>query len=369
MKKNKLSLSIILILFIIALVHYCFINGLEKMIFSIIFKNNNHIERPIKSCNGQINTPVKCLGMPSGHVEISTILCFILYSFKYISLPILFIIISGTILYRVILFKHTILQTIIGFFFGIFYSYMYLNIGISYKSILFSFFIIFIYINIIVIFIDYLININPIPDWVDNNMKDSMYNKKNVSYFVKYVSVFVPSFEQNRFLFMDWNELEKYLDKIIEKIKKSGIKYDAIVGIKTGGAIISDYISQKLHIKNYKIKVSNKKYKCKKNSSNFFKSFYEKYIICTDKKEEYIICEEIIDNIEGKNIILIDECVGSGKTMNTCIHYLNNKKVNSIYATTIFVDDSFNIENNIKLDYIFKGKSNFNTIWPWGYDN
>ena len=34
------------------------------------------------------------------------------------------------------------------------------------------------------------------------------------------------------------------LDIIIYKIQESGIKYDAVVGIKTGGAIISDYISK-----------------------------------------------------------------------------------------------------------------------------
>ena len=51
------------------------------------------------------------------------------------------------------------------------------------------------------------------------------------------------------------DELENYLDIIVERIRNSGKHYDAVVGIKTGGAIISDYVSLKLGLPNYKIKL------------------------------------------------------------------------------------------------------------------
>ena len=109
---------------------------------------------------------------------------------------------------------------------------------------------------------------------------------------------------------------------LLKKINETNIKYDAVVGIKTGGAIISDYISKKLNIKNYKIKINDSKYNCNKNKLNYsaFSDFYNKYF--KEGKKEYEICEKIYDNLENKNMILIDETVGSGVTMKTAIQYL-----------------------------------------------
>uniref|UniRef100_A0A6C0ERX8 Phosphoribosyltransferase domain-containing protein n=1 Tax=viral metagenome TaxID=1070528 RepID=A0A6C0ERX8_9ZZZZ len=47
---------------------------------------------------------------------------------------------------------------------------------------------------------------------------------------------------------------------------------------------------------------------------------------------EYYICQQINADLKGKNIILLDELVSSGRIMNETINYLVNKKrVNYIY--------------------------------------
>jgi uracil phosphoribosyltransferase len=82
----------------------------------------------------------------------------------------------------------------------------------------------------------------------------------------------------------------------------------------------------------------------------------------------YKLCEGIDDNLENKNIILIDEFVGSGKTMEyVCNYLLNDKKVNKLFLLTIGSKYGERNFNNIKLNFIENFK--FSIIYPWGYDN
>lgn len=265
---------------------------------------------------------------------------------------------------RIITNKHTLLQTIIGVTFGLLYSNIYLKIGLSYKSLIFALFVAFIYINIIILNIDNKVN-KKIPKWVDKKMLKDIEKKRNAIYSVKFTSIIVAPLRQSTCLFISWKDLEYYLDMIVENIRKTNIKYDAIVGIKTGGAIISDYISKKLNIKNYKIKISKKKYNCNKNSKDFFNNYYSEYI--KQEKSEFIICNNINDDLENKNIILIDELVSSGNTMEFAIDYLLSKNVTTIYPTSIVSDIKNKIFiHNLKLNYILE---NAIYVFPWGYDN
>jgi phosphoribosylpyrophosphate synthetase len=154
------------------------------------------------------------------------------------------------------------------------------------------------------------------------------------------------------------------LDIIIDKIKASGIQYDAIVGIKTGGAIISDYISKKLGIKNYKIKVSRSEHNCNKKPIDTISNLIQKNLL--NNYGKYMICEDIDDNLNGKNIILIDEMVSSGTTMIETMNYLRNEKhVNIIYPTCISLSPK-RYKKDIYINYVLP---NLVFVWPWGYDN
>ena len=354
-----------IIIILLSIIHYCLTNGLEKIIFNIYNNNKNNILRPIEKCKQIKNYPTYCIGMPSGHTEITTIICFILYKLNYISLNTTIILIFLMCLQRIATNKHTLLQTIIGIIFGLFYANVYLKTNLSYKSVILSLIFVFIYINIIIHKIDIETN-NKIPKWVDKKMLKDIEKKRNTVYSVKLISIISAPIRQNTFLFMSWNDIEYYLNTIIKNIKKTNIKYDAVVGIKTGGAIISDYVSKKLNIKNYKIKLSKEEYKCKKSSKDFFKNYYDEYI--KKEKSKYIICEEIKDNLENKNIILIDESVASGNTMNIAIKYLLNKKVKLIYPTSIISNNNVKLINNYKLDSILISNY-FNPVWAWGWDN
>lgn len=151
---------------------------------------------------------------------------------------------------------------------------------------------------------------------------------------------------------------------MIDKIKKSQIKYDAVVGIKTGGAIISDYISLKLGLPNYKIKLTREEYNCNKQYSDTIDDIIKKNV--TNVRSEYTICEGIDDNLEGKNIILVDELVSTGKIMEeSCIYLKEQKYVNFVYPTCIgFYKSKY--KGSIRINNILNHTV---LIWPWGYDN
>jgi hypoxanthine phosphoribosyltransferase/membrane-associated phospholipid phosphatase len=363
MKLNtNYKLKIFLIVTIFSIYHFFIHNGLEKIFYKSYFDYND-IRRPSKFCDSKFNCDkLYCAGMPSGHVEVSTIFSSLLYLNNIIPLWICLVIIFINKCHRLIFNKHTLLQVTVGLLFGLLYTFIYNFFKLS----IFGFLIVACIGFIIALLSIYKIDQNvygPIPSWVDKNMLSSIKKKQDSPFYIKVGSLYFNAVVQSN-TFVCWNKLENYLDIIIDKIQKSGKKYNAVVGIKTGGAIISDYISFKLGIPNYKIKLSKKEYNCDKKPIDTIKDMIQKRI--STNLEDYSICEGINENLEGKNIILIDELVSSGKTMEESYNYLKQiKYVNEIYPTCIAFYKS-QYKSKLNINNVFDGTV---LIWPWGYDN
>jgi hypoxanthine phosphoribosyltransferase len=164
--------------------------------------------------------------------------------------------------------------------------------------------------------------------------------------------------------YVSWDNLEDYLDKIIEKIQQSGVQFDAVIGIETGGAIISDYVSQKLGLPNYKVKISRSEYNCNKKSSDTVNDIIQRQVL--NNYGSYTICEGIQDDLTGKHVILIDEMVSSGKTMLETIQYLRREKhVNTIYPACISLSKK-KYKKDVHINHVLQ---DLVFVWPWGYDN
>jgi len=361
---NKINKILFIVLIcIICVYHISIQNGLEKIFFQTYF-NFDDIKRPSENCNNLNYEALNCVGMPSGHAETATILFVLLYLYKYIPLSISLFFIAFFSIQRIIANRHTILQVIVGIFFGFIYSQIYYLNNLSWISFISVFLIGFILCNISIYKLDKIVN-QPIPKWVNPVMFPNIKKKQNTPFYLKILTLYYNSIYQN-ITIIDWNMLEKYLDMIIDKIRETNIKFDGIVGIKTGGAIISDYISNKLNIPNYKIKLSKEEYNCNKKPTHEIidiinKNTYKNY-------GKYIVCERIPDNIslKNKNIILIDELVYSGTTMIESINYLSSEKeVNLIYPIVISLDMLF-YDYDVDIKYIIPIATH---IWAWGYDN
>ena len=342
------------ILLFIAIYHIIIHNNMEKMFSSVLF-NYNKISRPLDKCKNNLVKPLSCIGMPSGHAELITILSFILYKNNYISLEIAIILIFIFSLQRIISNMHTLNQVCIGIILGFLYGNIYNSFKYSFLIIIIFGFIIA---NFIIFKIDSIIKNTKIPQWVSKEMYQYIMEKQNISHLFKISYIYYNCYKWNP-LFISWNKLEYLMNIIVERINKfeinNSIKFDAIIGIKTGGGILSDYISKKLDIKNYKIKV--KKNNC--NNKDNINTLINNHFI-RSKNDKYYICEEIFDDLTNLNIILIDESIFSSNTINNAFEYLmESKKVKYIYQQCIFIN-----KPDIKYNYIYE--KNDPLIFPWG---
>jgi hypoxanthine phosphoribosyltransferase len=257
---------------------------------------------------------------------------------------------------------HTTGQVLTGIIIGLIYVFIYIFNKISIYSFLFVFSIGFLLTTLTIQKIDSFVYA-PIPQWVSPSMIPSIRKKQNAPYHLKLISIYANAIIQQK-TFITWNELEYFLDKIILKIQKEGIQYDALIGIKTGGAIISDYISRKLNLPNYKIKLTKNEYNCNKKPNDTINDVIQRQFL--NNYGKYTICEGINDNLKGKNIILMDEMVSSGTTMDESIQYLKKQKhVNHVFPVCISLSKK-RYKKYIPIHYILPSLV---FVWPWGYDN
>jgi hypoxanthine phosphoribosyltransferase len=340
---NKFNF-IILLLFI---VHYFITNVLEKVFVEQYITTS---KRP----DSKNKNNVSSLGMPSGHVETITIVCAFLVHNKIISINSSLVIIFIMALQRILLCRHTLLQTVFGFLSGLVYSYIYIKTDFSWVSLL-------ILLTITLIIIALIENkvtekMKKIPNWIDDDsLIEKIHKKTNISKIKKYGEIFDIVFKQDYVFYLDYDNLFKNVNAFIDETNLENI--DCIVGIKTGGAILTQIFANKMKIPYFFIRVSNKKNGCKHKEDNIIKSIYLQEFENIDKNFE--ICEDIKENISNKNVLLIDEIISSGSTMKTCFEYLEKiKKVRSITKLVYQKHES--------AKYISEDKIN---LWSWGYDS
>lgn len=196
------------------------------------------------------------------------------------------------------------------------------------------------------------------PTWIDKSLYPILQSKVNKPLLFKMGEII---FCKNNY--MSWSSIEIILDELIDKIKQTNINFDAIVGIKSGGAILTKYISDKLNIDYYYLKISDKDYKCDKKTYHIVDYMYK---VATHNKYEYMVCEPIHENIANKNILLFDELIYGGSTITNCINYLVNEKgVNMVLPVTV-------VSNKEKYDTftpLYYRIGIQQQLWPWGYDN
>jgi hypoxanthine phosphoribosyltransferase len=204
------------------------------------------------------------------------------------------------------------------------------------------------------------------PSWIDPSLDKVMQKKQNVSIFLKILhilfGIFVPFCDNGTQLFCSWRDLEYHLDDIVKLLSEKGIKVDHVVGIKSGGAIITKYVAEKLNVGYSYIKVSNKDYNCKKKETDFIKEGPKRWF---GAKREYMVCEPIDEDLKGKNVLILDEQVMSGVTMKAVIDYVNKEKgAKQVYPVVI----SNYRKRKYDYDLLYTSTIRY-AVWPWGYDN
>jgi membrane-associated phospholipid phosphatase len=181
MKLNdKFALQILIIIVLLSGYHYTIHNGLEKK-FSQTYFDYNSVRRPLYKCNKDSNkSKLSCTGMPSGHAEGISVLCFLLYFYKFISLWLCLTIIALVCLQRIVTTKHTLNQVLVGSLLGFIYASIYKHFKLSVHGLLIIFSIGF----ILTLLNVYKINQNkkttkPLDMEIYEIYKQSCYQNKN----------------------------------------------------------------------------------------------------------------------------------------------------------------------------------------------
>lgn len=120
-------------------------------------------------------------------------------------------------------------------------------------------------------------------------------------------------------VFVSWDDIDKYLDAVVEDVKKRGLKPSGVYGIPRGGLIFATMLSYKMDI-------------------------------------------PLLLNA-AKDCIIIDDIADSGRTL---LHFTkNDTQFNKYYITTMFYHE----RSLVKPDYYMFEKNDSWIVYPYEYDN
>lgn len=120
-------------------------------------------------------------------------------------------------------------------------------------------------------------------------------------------------------VFVSWEDIDKYLDGVVEDVKKRGLKPSGVYGVPRGGLIFATMLSYKMDI-------------------------------------------PLLLNA-AKDCIIIDDIADSGRTL---MHFTkNDTQFHKFYITTMYYHE----RSMVKPDYyMFEKKDNW-IVYPYEYDN
>ena len=120
-------------------------------------------------------------------------------------------------------------------------------------------------------------------------------------------------------VFVSWEDIDKYLNAVVEDIIKRGLKPSGVYGIPRGGLIFATMLSYKMDI-------------------------------------------PLLLNA-AKDCIIIDDIADSGRTL---LHFTkNDTQFNKYYITTMFYHE----RSLVKPDYYMFEKNDSWIVYPYEYDN
>jgi len=347
----------IILYIIIILVHYFLTVPYENLFFQLLF-HESVTNQPNVHC---LKSPrLECISMPPRNLLMITMILIIISfyiksDFWTIALSVLVIILSVA-LYGIMMLNYTPFQAVIGIFLGTLYSLVYILTPMKFYFWIFP----LVYVIVVVSLLESKIRTTKIPSWVSPDLYYIITNKiNNITLIDKIRLVSLIALQRSFILFLPWNKLETYLDNIVHEYKD--YKIDYVVGIKSGGAIISNYIAAKLELPVTYMKISRK---CNKNVSDSMQEYIKKYVL--KRKDTFVVCEDLMVNVQGKNILLIDENVGTGGTLRASRDYIMQKGASNVYLACV---EDWGRSKFTNKELFVAAKNDSFVVWPWGYDN
>ena len=118
------------------------------------------------------------------------------------------------------------------------------------------------------------------------------------------------------FRYISWSEYGNLAEALAEKIRANGKKYDLVVGIARGGIPVAMVVSDHLNVKIDFVNV---------------KSYND-----IGKRTAPRILSTLVEGVQGKAVLLVDDLVDQGDTMAFMKKYLSGQKPRSLETAVMF---------------------------------
>ena len=139
-----------------------------------------------------------------------------------------------------------------------------------------------------------------------------------------------------------WQEAEKAVYSISQKIDESGFRPDILVGISRGGLVPSRLLPDVLNVPIlYTIRIS----------------FYSSVGV---RMEEPKVTQPLSVDVSGKSILMIDDISDSGKSLELAEKYLKQSSPPSLKTATFH----FKPDSCFRPDYFYAETSSW-IVYPW----
>ena len=136
------------------------------------------------------------------------------------------------------------------------------------------------------------------------------------------------------FRYIDWPEYGNLSEALAEKVRSRGVKFDLVIGIARGGMPVAMVVSDHLGVRIDFINVKSYEGIAQRNTPK--------------------ILSTLSEGTKGKSILLVDDLVDQGDTMETVKKYLNEQNPRHLEAAVLFKKPWSKIEPDYYLEVVDK---------------
>lgn len=134
------------------------------------------------------------------------------------------------------------------------------------------------------------------------------------------------------FRYISWSEYGNLAEALAEKVRANSRHYDLVVGIARGGIPVAMVVSDHLNVKIDFVNV---------------KSYND-----IGKRTAPRILSTLVEGVEGKDVLLVDDLVDQGDTMVFLRKYLNDQKPKSLETAVMFKKPWSRVEPDYYLETV-----------------
>ncbi len=118
------------------------------------------------------------------------------------------------------------------------------------------------------------------------------------------------------FRYINWPEYGNLAEALAEKVRSGGKKFDLVIGVARGGMPVAMVVSDHLGVKVDFVNVKS-------------------YSGITERSAPRIL-STVTEDIKGKKVLVVDDLIDHGDTMQTVKHHLNEQGPELLEAAVLF---------------------------------